>query len=30
VIAFVLRQFKVDLDKFIAWEAEQKTAEPIR
>ncbi len=30
VIAFVLQQIKVDLDKFIAWEAVQKTGELIR
>jgi uncharacterized membrane protein YkvA (DUF1232 family) len=30
VIAFVLRQVKVDLDKFIAWEAVQKTGAAIQ
>jgi uncharacterized membrane protein YkvA (DUF1232 family) len=30
VIAFVLRQVKIDLDKFIAWEAEQKAGVPIQ
>ncbi len=28
VIAFVIRQIKVDLDNFIKWEAEQTTAHP--
>jgi len=29
VIAFVLRQVKTDLDKFVAWEVGQKTGAPI-
>ena len=28
VIAFVIRQIKVDLDNFLKWEAEQTTAHP--
>ena len=30
VIAFVLRQIKADLDRFIAWEAGQKAGEPTQ
>lgn len=29
VIAFVLKQVKADLDKFVAWEAKQKPGEPV-
>jgi uncharacterized membrane protein YkvA (DUF1232 family) len=28
VIAFVVRQVKIDLDKFTAWEAEQRAGMP--
>jgi uncharacterized membrane protein YkvA (DUF1232 family) len=30
VIAFVLRQVKADLDKFVAWEAEHQIGEPVQ
>ena len=30
VIAFVLKQVKTDLDKFVAWEADHKISEPIQ